>query len=94
MGRSIDAAARDGITIGMIDAIISIANALDERLRAEAKRLRKDPDDDHAWHSEAVRNAMADLAANKALRHIMWPRDERTMRILRAAADLHQARGR
>ena len=89
---SIEAHSRDGITIGLVDAIITLANTLNERLAAEAKRLKSDPSDDHAWHSEPVRKALLDLAGNKALKRLLFPRDEKVMKILRDAAALHEAR--
>ncbi len=96
MSDPIDAKSRDGITIGMVDAILSLANALTERLAAEQRRHNrrrahpKTEDDEWSWHSEPVREALSDLAGNKALKSLMYPRDERVMRILHEAAALRQ----
>lgn len=94
----IDAKSRDGITIGLIDAMIAMANTLNERLKNEQRRhnrLRANPkteEDEWAWHSEPVREALSDLAGNKAIHQLLYPRDERVMRILHEAAALHQSR--
>ncbi len=90
MTKVIDAKSRDGITIGLIDAIITLAHTLNERLALEGKRLENDPNDDHAWHSMAVQHALLDLAGNKALRQLLWPRDEKAMEIIHAAAELER----
>lgn len=88
----IEAKSRDGITIGLIDAILTLTHTLNERLAKEVKRLGKDPDDDHAWHSKEVQDALLDLAGNKALRQLLWPRDEAAMKIIHDSADLLRKR--
>lgn len=91
--KPIDAKSRDGITIGLIDAMLAIVHTLNERLAAEVKRLGKDPDDDHAWHSVPVQDALLDLAGNKALRKLLWPRDEKAMDIIHRSAELIRTQG-
>lgn len=83
--KPIEGTSRDGIIIGLVDAIITIAVVLNERLNSEAKRMRKSSVE-WEWFSEDVQNALGDLGDNKALRELLFPRDERAMRIIRDAA--------
>jgi hypothetical protein len=83
----IDAASRDGITIGLVDSIITLANVLSLRLKAEARRLKRDPDE-WAWHSQSVQDALCDLAGNETVRQLLFPRDDRAMDIISRAAAL------
>ena len=81
----IDAASRDGVTIGLIDAMIAIAIALNLRLKSETRRLKRS-DDEWAWHSKAVQDALSDLAHNVAVRNLLFPRDDEAMDIIQRAA--------
>jgi hypothetical protein len=88
--KPIECTSPDGITIGLVDSLITISIVLDRRLRTELARLNKQrPDEDgHAYHSQAVQDAMADLAGNQAVRRLLWPRDDAVMAVLHEAANL------
>lgn len=88
---TIEAASRDGITIGLIDSIITIATVLRERLNAESRRLKRSSDE-HAWHSQPVQDALHDLAANPTVRGLLWPRDDNAMEIIHRAAESVEAK--
>jgi hypothetical protein len=83
---TIDVATRDGITIGLIDGMITIANALNERLMREGRRMKRRSD--WKWFSDDVQAALADLAHNKAILQLIRPDDETAMDILHRAAEL------
>jgi hypothetical protein len=83
----IDATSRDGITIGLVDSIITLAIILSQRLKAEARRLKRDPDE-WAWHSQPVQDALTDLAGNKVVRQLLFPRDIPAIEIITRAAAL------
>lgn len=73
---SIGVKSRDGITIGMIDAIITLSVALEQRLKQERRRFKRSSDE-WAYHSQPVQDALHDLAGNKTVRNLLWPRDEK-----------------
>jgi len=83
--QTIECTSTDGITIGLIDAIITLAVVLNERLEKQAKRMKRSPDE-YEWFSEDVRNALCDLAGNPAVKRLLFPRDEKAMAIIHEAA--------
>lgn len=82
----IDAGSRDGITIGLIDAMITLAHTLNDRLQREGRRMKRR--EDWEWFSEPVQLALAELAGNKAILQLIRPDDETAMEIIRLAAAL------
>ena len=87
--KPLDAKSPDGITIGLIDAMLTLAHTLNERLASELIERNRDPaEDDHAYYSMPVQRALRDLAGNPAIRRLLWPRDDATMKILHDAAKL------
>lgn len=79
----------DGITIGLVDAIITVAATLSERLEAEVTRRRDiygGDADDRAYLSRDVQEALEDLAGNKTVRDLLWPRDDKCMDLIINAA--------
>lgn len=82
---TIECNSRDGVTIGMIDAIITMAIVLDQRLKHETKRLKRSKVE-WAWHSQPVQDALHDLASNKVVRGLLFPRDDEAMKIINDAA--------
>ena len=91
MSRRIEHNSRDGITIGMIDAIISLATALNERLEKERERLDMSGRD-FAWHTVPVQNALLDLKGNVEVQRLLFPRDEKAYEVLRGFAQLEMER--
>ena len=83
-GLTSEAASRDGITIGMIDAIITLANALHERLMADSKRFKRSED---RWFSEDIQDALSDLRHNMTINSLLYPRDESSMALINEAAE-------
>lgn len=81
----------DGITIGLIDAIITIANVLNPRLQAEARKMKKlgekDTDLEWLWFSQEVQDAMSDLLLNESVQQLLYPRDEKMMDIIYKSAE-------
>lgn len=94
----IDSKSRDGITIGMVDAILTMATVLTQRLKSEYRRLdrvRSDPrrDDPWAYHSQAVQDALHDLESNETVRSLLWPRDDEAMAFIHESVKLLKDRG-
>lgn len=83
----IECRSRDGITIGLIDSLITIAVVLDHRLKSERRRFRRSADE-WAYHSQAVQDALHDLADNPTVRGLLWPHDDKAMAIIHSAAQL------
>ncbi len=71
--RLIECTSRDGVTIGLVDALISIANVLTERLEAEAKRMKRSS----VEFSQEVQDALTDLRHHAALTGLIYHHDER-----------------
>ncbi len=69
----------------MVDAIITMAVVLQERLKAEARRHKRSADE-WSWHSQEVQDALQDLQHNEAVRSLLWPRDDVAMDIIHRAA--------
>lgn len=90
-GDQTDAASRDGITIGLIDAMITLAHTLNDRLAREGKRMKRRSD--WEWHSEAVQSALSDLGYNSAILRLIRPGDEESMDLIRRAAALIKTPG-
>lgn len=85
----IECSSHDGITIGLIDAMITLANTLNERLEREARRMkRRNNPIEWEWFSDDVQAALTDLAGNKAVQNLLHPYDENAMRIIREGARL------
>jgi hypothetical protein len=82
-----ECASPDGITIGLVDALITVARILHNRLQSEATKL-KESDEEFAWFSPEVLEALADLRSNEAIRALMYPRDEVAMKLIHEAAEL------
>ena len=82
---------RDGQTIGMIDAILTLAVALTDRLKNENKRfnrlrnLARTTDEEFAYHSADVLAALQDLRLNEVVRNLIYPENAAAMEIIRAA---------
>jgi hypothetical protein len=83
----IDSKSWDGITIGLIDAVQSILAVLNERIAREAKRLKRRPDDEWAWFSPDVQEALTDLRHCEAAQTLLYHGDAEAMDIIRRAAD-------
>lgn len=81
----VECKSRDGITIGLADAIMTLANVLLQRVLSENRRLKRDKSDEFAWHSQPVQDALHDLQMNKALRALIYPYDEESSKIIIAA---------
>ena len=77
---------KDGITIGLIDSIITQVNILAKRLKSEENRFKKSKNE-FEYHSDEVLGALQDLKMNKSLKNLMYPYDEKAMRIIEAAAN-------
>lgn len=82
----IECKSADGITIGIIDAIITMSDLLIQRLKSEEQRHRRNKNDDHAWHSKAVEDALCDLRFNSSLRGFIFQADDDAMKLIRKAA--------
>jgi hypothetical protein len=87
--RVIESESWNGITIGLIDAILSVAKMLNERIAAETKRLKLT---DEEWLSEEVQEALADLRHSADIKMLIAPENEKAMAIIREAAALIKTR--
>jgi hypothetical protein len=83
-----ECSSHDGVTVGMIDAIITLANALHERIKVDLRRFNrnKNHEKEPTYFSEAVQEAFSDLRHNKAVTSLLHPRDEVAMNIIHKAA--------
>ena len=77
----------DGVTVGLIDSLMTIAQVLTLRLEEDKKRFDKS-EEEFAWFSPEIQKALADLSANQDIRNLMYPRDEESCKIIHDAADL------
>jgi hypothetical protein len=84
---TIECTSRDGITIGLVDAMLSLARALNERLAAEAKRMKRSKIE-WEWFSDEVQSALADLRHSQDMLNLFQPNDEVAMELIRRAAAL------
>jgi hypothetical protein len=80
----IECKSRDGITIGLIDALITTAAVLHQRLLQDHRRGRK--------NSQPVIDALDDLRLNKNFRELVFPGGDEAMRIIDRAAEAIRAR--
>ena len=87
MAKPIECKSEMGITIGLIDAIISISNVLAVRLDAinDAMRLGERGDE-----YQPIRNALTDLCASSNARAVILGHDEAASALIHRAAELVQ----
>jgi len=89
MAKILECKSWDGVTIGLIDALLSISRALTERVEAETERLKKTDDQ---WLSNEVQEALSDLRHDDVLKALIYPQDIEAARIIREAAVLIKTR--
>lgn len=80
--RSVDAASDDGLTIGLIDMVITAATLLNQRIP------------DHWGESKlpkVVKEALTDLYRHPEVKKLVERYDEKTMDIIHRAAELLEA---
>lgn len=85
MSKTIECKSEMGITIGLIDAIISISNVLAPRLEAidDAMRLGQRGDE-----YQPIRNALTDLCTSSNARRVIMGHDEVASALIHRAAEL------